>query len=201
MNMYRIFKAFIFSLIVLSTLSCSEQAESEKNKENQNKKLEKTTEVKKKKSLKLLKKEAEKLPIELVDKVMESYFKLKNNLVENNTKLARANAKKIVMILAEYQDIEVSYPLTAVQETAYEISQIKNLDIQREYFRPLSKNLYKIVVKNMPTKPLYLQHCPMAFNEQGADWLSDKNEIQNPYYGKGSKMFTCGTSKVGIARM
>ena len=38
--------------------------------------------------------------------------------------------------------------------------------------------------------PLYLVHCPMAFKNAGADWLSRIPEVENPYYG--AKMFSCG---------
>jgi Cu(I)/Ag(I) efflux system membrane fusion protein len=37
---------------------------------------------------------------------------------------------------------------------------------------------------------IYLLHCPMAFNNTGADWLSNATEIKNPYFGK--DMLTCG---------
>jgi len=37
----------------------------------------------------------------------------------------------------------------------------------------------------------YVVHCPMAFGDTGADWLSAKPEILNPYYG--DAMLTCGT--------
>ena len=40
---------------------------------------------------------------------------------------------------------------------------------------------------------VYLQHCPMAFNEQGAEWLSNSTDIRNPYIPK--KMLTCGEVK------
>ncbi|RYG53246.1 MAG: DUF3347 domain-containing protein [Chitinophagaceae bacterium] len=38
-------------------------------------------------------------------------------------------------------------------------------------------------------KPVYLQYCPMA----KASWLSNENEIRNPYYG--TAMLTCGEVK------
>ncbi|MFO7898316.1 MAG: hypothetical protein R6V58_04560, partial [Planctomycetota bacterium] len=38
--------------------------------------------------------------------------------------------------------------------------------------------------------PVYKLHCPMAFNNRGADWLQPKKAVRNPYYG--SKMLTCG---------
>jgi Cu(I)/Ag(I) efflux system membrane fusion protein len=37
---------------------------------------------------------------------------------------------------------------------------------------------------------LFVQHCPMADNDRGADWLSLSREIRNPYYGEA--MLTCG---------
>lgn len=37
---------------------------------------------------------------------------------------------------------------------------------------------------------LYIQHCPMADDNKGADWLSLEKNIVNPYFGK--SMLTCG---------
>ncbi|PKP34687.1 MAG: hypothetical protein CVT98_10650 [Bacteroidetes bacterium HGW-Bacteroidetes-15] len=37
---------------------------------------------------------------------------------------------------------------------------------------------------------IYVQHCPMADNNKGADWLSSEKEIKNPYFG--SSMLKCG---------
>jgi Cu(I)/Ag(I) efflux system membrane fusion protein len=33
-------------------------------------------------------------------------------------------------------------------------------------------------------------HCPMAFNNKGADWLQADNEIRNLYFG--ASMLKCG---------
>jgi hypothetical protein len=37
---------------------------------------------------------------------------------------------------------------------------------------------------------VYYDYCPMAKNDQGANWLSDVKEIKNPYFG--AKMLSCG---------
>lgn len=37
---------------------------------------------------------------------------------------------------------------------------------------------------------VYKQYCPMAFNNDGASWLSAESVIRNPYFG--SKMLNCG---------
>ncbi len=38
---------------------------------------------------------------------------------------------------------------------------------------------------------IFVQHCPMADNNNGADWLSLDKQIRNPYFG--DKMLTCGS--------
>ena len=40
---------------------------------------------------------------------------------------------------------------------------------------------------------LYVVHCPMAFGNKGADWLSKVPTVLNPYYG--DAMLTCGSVK------
>ncbi len=46
------------------------------------------------------------------------------------------------------------------------------------------------------TRKLYVQHCPMAFNNTGASWLSDKEQVSNPYFG--DKMLRCGSVEATI---
>jgi len=41
-----------------------------------------------------------------------------------------------------------------------------------------------------PGDTLYLQYCPMANNDLGANWLSSYSEIRNPYFG--DMMLKCG---------
>ena len=38
---------------------------------------------------------------------------------------------------------------------------------------------------------VYVAHCPMAYDYEGADWLTTKAEIRNPYFG--AEMLSCGT--------
>jgi Cu(I)/Ag(I) efflux system membrane fusion protein len=66
-----------------------------------------------------------------------------------------------------------------------------SLEIQRASFVQLSAHMIRIAVKlKNPSRPIYVQHCPMANSNQGADWLSWEKEIKNPYYGEA--MLTCG---------
>jgi Cu(I)/Ag(I) efflux system membrane fusion protein len=65
---------------------------------------------------------------------------------------------------------------------------------QRSHFALYNEALYKsIKAFGVGEKQVYYQHCPMALNNEGANWLSDTKEIRNPYFG--AKMLKCGSTK------
>lgn len=66
-----------------------------------------------------------------------------------------------------------------------------NIDKKRASFEKLGDAMFA-VLKNAGLKNahVYRQFCPMAFNDKGAYWLSNEEEIKNPYFGK--KMLECG---------
>jgi predicted SnoaL-like aldol condensation-catalyzing enzyme len=61
---------------------------------------------------------------------------------------------------------------------------------QRDAFSNLSTNMVAFIKVTKASTPVYLQHCPMANDGKGADWLSKENVVKNPYYG--SMMLGCG---------
>lgn len=64
-------------------------------------------------------------------------------------------------------------------------------EVKRLYFKTLSDGMYTLIKKaNLKDIHLYRQYCPMAFNDEGAYWLSKEENIENPYFGK--KMLECG---------
>jgi hypothetical protein len=69
---------------------------------------------------------------------------------------------------------------------------VKNpIDHQREHFEDLSKDVNDLIALVGTDKTLYQDFCPMASNNKGAIWLSETEEINNPYFG--SKMLKCGS--------
>ena len=64
---------------------------------------------------------------------------------------------------------------------------------KRRYFSELSQALYYVCEKTTKgrSRRFYKQYCPMAFDNQGAFWLSNVEEIRNPYFG--DEMLTCGS--------
>ncbi len=69
-----------------------------------------------------------------------------------------------------------------------------DVENQREEFDWISQQMITLVkVFGMEGQTIYLQYCPMAFEDQGADWLSYEAEIMNPYFG--DRMLRCGLVK------
>ena len=71
------------------------------------------------------------------------------------------------------------------------VQHFSDIDQLRKAFQPVSATLIEMTNTFTPLgKTIYVQHCPMADNNKGADWLSTFKEIKNPYFG--SSMLTCG---------
>ena len=78
-------------------------------------------------------------------------------------------------------------------ELADNVASAENLKERRSPFQPLSDDLIRLVRANGidAVGDAYVVHCPMAAGGDGADWLSDKPEVVNPYFG--DSMLSCGT--------
>ena len=70
------------------------------------------------------------------------------------------------------------------------------IDHQREHFEVLSNDLNDLISLIGTDKKLYQDFCPMYNDGKGANWISEIEDIQNPYYG--NKMLTCGEIKKEI---
>ncbi len=136
--------------------------------------------------------------------LLANYFSLKDNFItENDTAIAQY-AKKL-MVAADSLKINELKADSALISTAntYAMgisSEIKGLlgetsmVEKRREFQLVGDQLYDLIKTVRYDKALiYHDFCPMAFNEQGAFWLSNSAEIRNPYIPK--KMITCGEIK------
>lgn len=114
------------------------------------------------------------------DKAKEAGKKLKSNLNKIDMKLFKGDAHTIWMLQ--------STSLKASLEHIEHLADIKSI---RESFLDISNVMIAIIESFDPIKTtVYVQHCPMANTEKGADWLSKEKEILNPYFG--ASMLTCG---------
>lgn len=135
---------------------------------------------------------------DLASAIIDGYLVLKNALVNEDSEKAAEGGK---MMLTAFSNFEMN-KLTETQLTKYmEIAEsakehaehiVKNpIDHQREHFEDLSKDVNDLIALVGTDKMLYQDFCPMASNNKGAIWLSETEEINNPYFG--SKMLKCGS--------
>jgi len=123
-----------------------------------------------------------------------NYMQLRGYLVESDGRNAQAAAEYMSEDLRGIKGMyaeDILANINAVKAT-------QDLDEQRVAFEKLSTTLYEVVkaVQVIDT-PIYVQHCPMAFDNKGATWLSDKKDIYNPYFG--DAMLKCGANEAVIA--
>lgn len=86
----------------------------------------------------------------------------------------------------------------ALRAASARVRKAKDVAAVRQAFETLSNEGIR-VAKTFGTSPaldLQVAHCPMAFDNRGADWLQADTTIANPYYG--SAMLRCGEIKSTI---
>ncbi|MBK8698458.1 MAG: DUF3347 domain-containing protein [Saprospiraceae bacterium] len=130
--------------------------------------------------------------------VFDNYFALKDALVKSDGNLASAKAKDLLNALNAVQMNQLSNEehtvwMKVMKDLKFDtehIEETKDVGHQRDHFNTLSDNMYQLIKVSKQVTPTYYQHCPMANDGKGANWLSKENGVKNPYYG--SQMLTCG---------
>ncbi len=154
------------------------------------------------------KKKTVKAPMDFqmqLGKVLDEYLLLKNAFVNSDEKAVVAAAKKTLSALdkvdmtllkgdAHNQWMKLKKP---IRDNLNGIIQMQGLEMKRSHFSIVSDKLTKAIetfgVHSNETGAVYLEFCPMAFDNKGAFWISETKEIKNPYFGEA--MLTCGEVK------
>jgi membrane fusion protein, copper/silver efflux system len=132
--------------------------------------------------------------------ISATYLLLKDALVATDKVQATNAAKQILEALNTVDmalvkgDAHVYWmeQLEAMQAHSSKITSLNDIKEQRNQFSFFSRALINTIkVFGVPNDTLYVQHCPMANDNNGADWISKEKVVKNPYYG--DKMLTCGT--------
>jgi Cu(I)/Ag(I) efflux system membrane fusion protein len=131
--------------------------------------------------------------------VADAYFKVKNALVEDNAQEATSALKEMEKAMAkvEMQNLQgkaheqwmtLKEQLTEAIEM---MKKAKDLETLRQHFSMLSENIMEVTESfGLEKDVVYKEFCPMAFDDQGAFWLSESEKILNPYFGKAMRF--CG---------
>jgi hypothetical protein len=136
-----------------------------------------------------------------INGITTDYFALKNALaggsgttVENSAKTLLEALSAPEKLTADQQKIFNAYVDKLKYDTRH-ISEVNDIEHQREHFQSLSKNLYEVLKSlKMNTTTVYMDYCPM----KKAYWLSETSAIKNPYYSD-KTMATCGKTTATLA--
>lgn len=119
-----------------------------------------------------------------VEAAYKQYSKLQNALVNTNAKDAAINAQEF---LKTVKDLNIDGPIL---EAISFVATSQDVALQREQFVLITAEMEKLLAGALKSGAIYKSYCPMAFNNNGAYWLSSNKKIQNPYFG--DKMLRCG---------
>jgi hypothetical protein len=147
-----------------------------------------------------------------IDSLLKTYYALTEAFVNWDSSAVTAQATTLNKTLEHVKWDELQGDTVIYQTATSYIDIFKNaiptmanagdLTMKRQSFNTLSQNLYDLLrtIKYDGAK-IYLQQCPMAFNdtEEGL-WLSKSEKIRNPYLGLHhpkykSGMISCGETK------
>ncbi|MEO6818467.1 MAG: DUF3347 domain-containing protein [Ginsengibacter sp.] len=150
-----------------------------------------------------------------IDNTIGSYLVMKNAFVDGDTGSIKSASFAFITRLdsLNFTDLQNDDPkiLTAATQQVSEmktnatpILQETDLTKMRRNFQNVSENLYPFLrAIGYEGEKLYWQNCPMAFGDEGANWISNTSEIVNPYLGKNhpefkSAMLHCGENMDSI---
>lgn len=140
----------------------------------------------------------ESIDLSPMEAIFENYFDLKDELVKSDAKSTSEKAKRLMTVINMVKMQELKSDVHTVwmkvmndlKSDTDKIANATNIEKQRASFVTLSENMYQLMKVSKIETPIYFQHCPMANDGKGANWLSKENQVKNPYYG--SKMMSCG---------
>ncbi len=143
-----------------------------------------------------------------VASVLEAYYQLKDALVEADTAAANKAALQL-SALADSIHVEGIVDSTlsntvrnfagTIASEAIALPQEEDITEKRRSFSMITENLYPLLQSvQFQGGTVYQQMCPMAFNDtETAYWLSNSNEVVNPYLGKKHPKYSAGMLHCG----
>lgn len=135
---------------------------------------------------------------EAFNQVLTAYMQLKDALVEDDFSRAKTFTtdlwSAVDKVDIDKMDIQAQQSWKAITSHIQEIEGMtiaSDIDGLRSYFEKFSElMIYTFTSFEVEGETLYVQHCPMANSDLGANWLSYSEQVLNPYFG--SQMLSCG---------
>jgi Cu(I)/Ag(I) efflux system membrane fusion protein len=143
--------------------------------------------------------------MEFMEKVLVHYYAIQQSLAGDNLSDTQSSVKGLNQLLQSFQNGHVQLVheaafqwkkvYTQMQETTTHHQHWNSIDEVRMAFKNLSQAFlnYENLFGHFSESTAYEVFCPLAFDNSGASWLSQKNEVLNPYFG--ASMLKCGEVK------
>lgn len=151
-----------------------------------------------------------------INALITEYLALKDAFVNADTQKIKEYQKKLIATVDSIKLNELTNDTSGIYQSAQSllgdvrsnaVAIAKETDIteMRQNFRMVSENLFPFLKAiGYEGQKLYWQNCPMAFaDDKEGSWLSNTEEIINPYLGKNhpkykGTMLHCGLVKDSI---
>lgn len=136
--------------------------------------------------------------------LIDAYLALQTALAADNTNDAHAAFGKLreavsaTMVHGEGDLATKTTAALAQLKDSITAPAAKDIAVLRTRFQPITMRLIamQMLAGNTSGSVLYVMHCPMAFDNTGADWLQRDNTLINPYFG--ASMLHCGAIKMEL---
>jgi hypothetical protein len=144
-----------------------------------------------------------------VNKVLTSYYALTNDFVNwdsvavsNHASELKANLEAVNFDELKKDTIIHQTAVTFIDASKGELETIlqpADLTTKRHALNNLSDNMYNLLrTIHYDRSKIYLQECPMAFNDtEPGVWLSKTDAVQNPYLGLHHPKYKAGMVECG----
>ena len=118
----------------------------------------------------------------MTGKVFQNYQQIRVALVNSNPDEVNLAAGNLAESFAGERE--------EMKSMALAMADTKDIEKQRELFSQFTEKVEPLFKESISEGAIYKQFCPMAFEGKGGYWISNVEEIRNPYYGE--KMLKCG---------
>lgn len=131
--------------------------------------------------------------------ILNSYFEMSENLTNDSAADAAKSSEKLSNALKDFQGDQLSNKEykevdeimnSSIEHAEHITANAGDLHHQREHLVLLSLDIKDLIEIVGTDQKVYEAYCPMANNNKGAIWVTNKNEVNNPFMGQ--SMPKCG---------
>lgn len=146
-----------------------------------------------------------------INDVVSKYMNIKDAFVTADTAAVKSNAREFIKLLDAIDTAElnkdtalivaiVTSAINDLKSNAASILNQTDITEMRKDFSSLTDMMFPtfFTAIKYEGQTLYIQNCPMAFNDEiPANWISNTEEIVNPYLGKNHPKYKAGMLHCG----